>query len=66
MDERDFLHDLANPLGAALFWTELLKEERIPDTKAAIHKVHSLLLDIKRTLEERRAELVHAKKDEAA
>ena len=66
MDERDFLHDLANSLGAALFWTELLKEERLPDPKAAIHKVHSLLMDIKRTLEERRAQLVHEKKEEAA
>ena len=66
MDERDFLHDIANPLGAALFWTELLKEQRLPDSQAAIHKVHALLMDIKKILEDRRTEIVHAQKDDAA
>ncbi len=66
MDERDFLHDIANPLGAALFWTELLKEQRLPDSQAAIHKVHALLMEVKKILEDRRTELVQIQKDEAA
>lgn len=55
--EPDFLHDLSNPVAAALFWSELLSENRLPDPALGIHKIHVLLLEIREEIEARRLAL---------
>ena len=65
-NESDFLHDLSNPAAAALFWSELLSEQKIPSPELALKKLHTLLLEIKTRIEDRRSELATQKITEAA
>jgi hypothetical protein len=58
MNENEFIHDLSNPLSAALFWIELMQQPNSTIvSQDGVAKVYRLLLEMRKTLENRRQQL---------
>lgn len=63
-NERKFLHDIANPLGTAMFVVDMLidsmknRPDADPNELKQTEQVYGLMQRMKKMIEERRAELI--------